>query len=244
MSRSRPMKPRLHENSMGDHSRHDDQKERTRMLMRRRLRVARIRVMRRIPRKRHLRHTWVHRAFGERLFDPHIWHASRSGVAGGLAAGVLISFTPLIGAHMLMAVIAASVLRLNLPAALMGAWFMNPLTAPVLLPLVYKLGRFLDLTPEVQLGSGYAANFRRFLHQVAEFSLGGLAMGTATAIATYAAVTAAWEPIRRLGMRAKGPRSRRRGHDAAPSPSLPEPEAQLPIAGPITPTPDRTRSTH
>ncbi len=231
-------------------SRHgaDDDQDRTRVLMRRRLRAVRLRVLRRIPRKRHLRHTWVHRAFGERLFDPHIWHVSRAGVAGGLAAGVFISFTPLIGLHMLMAVVAAYLLRLNLPAALMGAWFMNPITAPVILPFVYKLGRFLDLTPELQLGSGYGANLRKLLHQVAQLSLGGFVVGTASAVATYASVSAAWGPLSRLGSRgalAKRKRQARRVGSLGSGLGIEaSPRSEPPVTPPPGPSSDRTRSTH
>lgn len=164
--------------------------------MRRRLRAAQVRILRRIPRKRNLRDTWVHRRFGERVFDPKIWHVGRAGVAGGLAVGVLISFTPLIGLHMVMAALAAYLLRLNLPAALVGAWFMNPVTAPVLLVAVYKVGAALDWLPEVQLGTGYPAAFRRLLHQLAELSLGGLVLGAAAATATYALVMVSWVPVR------------------------------------------------
>ncbi|MBK7972888.1 MAG: DUF2062 domain-containing protein [Deltaproteobacteria bacterium] len=171
-------------------------RDRTLVLMRRRLREAQVTILRRIPRKRHLRDTWVHRRFGERLFDPEIWHVGRPGVAGGLAVGVLISFTPLIGLHMVMAALAAYVLRLNLPAALVGAWFMNPVTAPVLLVAVYKVGAALDWLPEIQLGTGYPAAFRKLLHQLAELSLGGLVLGAAAAAATYALVTVSWAPAR------------------------------------------------
>lgn len=176
-----------------------DDRERTRILLRRRIRAAQLRVLRRIPRKRHLRDTWAHRWFGERLFDPRIWHATRSGVAGGLAIGVLVSFTPLIGLHMVMAALAAYLLRLNLPAALVGAWFVNPFTAPVLLPAVYLVGQALDWLPEVQLGTGYPAAFRKFLHEVAELSLGGFVVGSGTAIASYAVVFLAWDAARKLG---------------------------------------------
>ncbi len=175
-----------------------DDRERTRILLRRRIRAAQLRMLRRIPRKRHLRDTWAHRWFGERLFDPRIWHASRSGVAGGLAIGVLVSFTPLIGLHMVMAALAAYLLRLNLPAALVGAWFMNPFTAPVLLPAVYLVGQALDWLPEVQLGTGYPAAFRKFLHEVAELSLGGLVVGAVASVASYAMVILAWDPARKL----------------------------------------------
>lgn len=198
--------------------------------MRRRLRAAQIGILRRIPRKRHLRDTWVHRRFGERLFDPTIWKVGRAGVAGGLAVGVLISFTPLIGLHMVMAAVAAYVLRLNLPAALVGAWFMNPVTAPVLLVAVYKVGAALDWLPEVQLGTGYPAAFRKLLHQLAELSLGGLVLGVAAAAATYALVVLSWGPARWLLSRSRLRTTRGAGDEDPELAPAPEATDPMPLA--------------
>jgi uncharacterized protein (DUF2062 family) len=64
-------------------------------------------------------------------------------IAGGFAVGVFISFSPLYGAHMLLALGLAFLFRLNKAAAAAGTWVVLPWFAPLVLGFSYLLGRFL-----------------------------------------------------------------------------------------------------
>ncbi|WP_380054736.1 DUF2062 domain-containing protein [Falsihalocynthiibacter sp. SS001] len=61
-------------------------------------------------------------------------------IARGLFAGVLTSFTPLFGLHFFVAALMAKMLRGNIMAALIGTFFGNPLTFPIIAPLSIQLG--------------------------------------------------------------------------------------------------------
>jgi uncharacterized protein (DUF2062 family) len=62
-------------------------------------------------------------------------------VALGFAIGVLASFTPFFGAHLLIAAGLAKLLRGNIVAALIGTFFANPLTFPLIAWMSLGLGR-------------------------------------------------------------------------------------------------------
>lgn len=64
-------------------------------------------------------------------------------IARGLFAGVLVSFTPLFGMHFLFAAILAKLMRGNIMAALLGTFFGNPITFPIIAPLCIQLGRWM-----------------------------------------------------------------------------------------------------
>ncbi len=70
-------------------------------------------------------------------------------IAGGFAAGVFISFSPFYGAHLLLALGVAYLLRLNKAAAVVGTFVVLPWFAPLVLGFSYLLGRFL-------LGQGFS----------------------------------------------------------------------------------------
>jgi len=65
--------------------------------------------------------------------DPHY-------IAMGMAIGVFVSITPTIPFHTVTAIGLAFILRGSKPAAALGVWFCNPLTAPFLYFLSYKAG--------------------------------------------------------------------------------------------------------
>ncbi|PRY93425.1 hypothetical protein BCF33_2293 [Hasllibacter halocynthiae] len=49
-------------------------------------------------------------------------------IARGVMAGVIVCFTPLFGLHFVLAALLAKLLRGNIPAAILGTFFGNPLT--------------------------------------------------------------------------------------------------------------------
>ena len=58
-------------------------------------------------------------------------------LASGFACGVAVSFTPLVGFHLLLACGLAYFIRGNLATALLGTIFGNPWTFPLIFCLLY-----------------------------------------------------------------------------------------------------------
>ena len=64
-------------------------------------------------------------------------------IAIGTAAGVLISFTPFLGFHFLLAGLLAYALRGSVVASALGTFFGNPLTFPFIWAGSYELGNHI-----------------------------------------------------------------------------------------------------
>ena len=82
--------------------------------------------------------------------------ASAHSIALGFAAGVFMSFTPLVGFHLLLAAIAAFVLRSSIVASAVGTVIGNPLTFPLIWYATYNLGAVLlgeQPKSEVEIGA-------------------------------------------------------------------------------------------
>ena len=65
---------------------------------------------------------------------------SQDKLAIGFACGSMVSFSPFIGFHFLLAVIFAYVLRGNIVASLIGTFVGNPFTFPFIWIFIYKIG--------------------------------------------------------------------------------------------------------
>ena len=68
--------------------------------------------------------------------DPHY-------VAMGMAIGIFVSITPTIPFHTVIAITLAFALRGSKPAAAIGVWFCNPVTAPFFYLGSYNAGMFI-----------------------------------------------------------------------------------------------------
>lgn len=64
-------------------------------------------------------------------------------IAAGVAAGIFAACTPLLGLHIIIALIIAFFIGGNLIAAALATTFANPLTIPVLWASSYKLGHVI-----------------------------------------------------------------------------------------------------
>lgn len=73
-------------------------------------------------------------------------------IARGAAAGAIASFTPLFGLHFILAALFARALRGNILAALIGTFFGNPLTFPLIVEVSVQVGNWM-------LGLGSAMHF-------------------------------------------------------------------------------------
>jgi hypothetical protein len=64
-------------------------------------------------------------------------------IAGGMALGVFIGFTPTIPFHIVGALTLATLLRVSPVTAVLGVQICNPLTIPPIYLASYKVGQFL-----------------------------------------------------------------------------------------------------
>ncbi len=76
------------------------------------------------------------------LQNPAYWGIRRKTVVPGFALGLFVAFTP-IPAHTLLAIALALVLKVNIPATIIGTLLMNPLTFLPMFLLEYRVGLFL-----------------------------------------------------------------------------------------------------
>ena len=67
---------------------------------------------------------------------------SNYAISSGFACGAMVSFTPLLGFHFVLAVVFAYLIRGSFIAALIGTVVGNPLTFPFIWGLIYKVGTY------------------------------------------------------------------------------------------------------
>lgn len=141
-----------------------------------------------MPRRRHLRGGHLHRVLGERLFRPELWALTEAGLAKGLALGLFVGCTPTMGVQVMFCGVAAFLLRINVPIALLGSLISNPITAPILYPLEYQLGVWLIGFPEPHELEGFSGALRSFVGYARPLWAGSLFVGAACGAAGYALV--------------------------------------------------------
>ncbi|MDX2495697.1 MAG: DUF2062 domain-containing protein [Desulfuromusa sp.] len=107
-------------------------------------------------------------------------------VGRGMALGLFLGFTPTFGVQVFLAVFLAILLRQNKIAAFVGVWITNPLTAPLIYGLEYKVGRLLlgmpplsTNHPDLELSWSLGA------HIALPMILGSLVLGIPVAMIGY-----------------------------------------------------------
>jgi uncharacterized protein (DUF2062 family) len=79
----------------------------------------------------------------------YLWHrvrrirAAPHAIALGLAIGVFMSFSPLIGFHIIIAAVASAVFGANILAAAAGTMLCNPFTCPIMMIGNYHIGELV-----------------------------------------------------------------------------------------------------
>ena len=76
------------------------------------------------------------------LHHPAYWGIRRKTVVPGFALGLFVAFTP-VPAHTLLGIFLALVLKVNIPATIIGTFLMNPLTMVPIFMFAYRVGLFL-----------------------------------------------------------------------------------------------------
>lgn len=127
-------------------------------------------------------------------------------VALGVAVGVGISCTPLIGFHTIIALAVAFLVGGNLVGAALGTVFFNPLTAPFITAADFRLGRvFIGGPAHFRSGGDVPANLaEKLLHGAwpwfKQAAVGCIPIGVIAGAIAYLIVvtaTAAFQSMRR-----------------------------------------------
>ena len=99
----------------------------------------------------------------------------------------MVSFTPLLGLHFILAVIFAFLIRGNFIAALIGTVVGNPITFPFIWGLIYKVGTYVTNIEHVEIGR--KINFDMIINQTYEIFfpmlLGGIIIAPLVWIISY-----------------------------------------------------------
>lgn len=66
--------------------------------------------------------------------------SSPRSIAGGLALGTFIAFTPTVGVQLILAFVIATFFNMNRPAAMIPVWITNPVTVAPIYTFNYWLG--------------------------------------------------------------------------------------------------------
>lgn len=99
-------------------------------------------IARRLPRREEIeRHPWLGR-LGPRLTHPRLWHVNRRGIALGLSIGLFFGLMVPV-AQIPLSVVAAVLLRANVPTAIASTLVTNPITFAPIYWLAYQVGAFL-----------------------------------------------------------------------------------------------------
>ncbi len=109
--------------------------------------------------------------------------ASPHAIASGFACGSMVSFTPLLGLHFLLAIVFAYIIRGNYVAALLGTIVGNPITFPFIWGLIYKVGAFVTSTKQKELNN--EINFDMIITQTYEIFLPMLLGGAILALPVW-----------------------------------------------------------
>ena len=109
--------------------------------------------------------------------------ASPHAIAAGFACGSMVSFTPLLGLHFLLAIVFAYIIRGNYVAALLGTIIGNPITFPFIWGLIYKVGAFVTSNKQKELNN--EINIDMIITQTYEIFLPMLLGGAILAIPVW-----------------------------------------------------------
>ena len=112
---------------------------------------------------------------------------SNYAISSGFACGAMVSFTPLLGFHFVLAVIFAYLIRGNFIAALIGTVVGNPITFPFIWGLIYKIGTYVTNIKLEKIN--HEINFDMIINQTYEIFfpmlIGGIIIAPLVWMITY-----------------------------------------------------------
>jgi uncharacterized protein (DUF2062 family) len=128
-----------------------------------------------------------------RLRDVRLWHFGRRSVSRGVGIGLFIAFIP-VPFQVIIVLIAAMVLRVNLPAAFAAILVTNPLTMVPVFYLTYRLGVWMLGLPAIPLPESLTpGRFLDLLGQVWQpLLLGSIMTGIVAGVLSMLFIDAVW----------------------------------------------------
>ena len=112
---------------------------------------------------------------------------SNYAISSGFACGAMVSFTPLLGFHFILAIIFAYLIRGNFIAALIGTVVGNPVTFPFIWGLIYKIGTYVTNIKVEKIN--HEINFEMIVNQTYEIFfpmiIGGVIIAPLVWVITY-----------------------------------------------------------
>ena len=112
-------------------------------------------------------------------------------ISSGMALGIFIGMTPFMGFHTIAAVAMSSIFGWSKLAAGAGVFITNPVTAPIIYSLTYRMGsKVTGYTDPGQLASlfkddGFFALIKSSPMIIADLIIGGMIIGIPMAFAGY-----------------------------------------------------------
>ena len=107
-------------------------------------------------------------------------------IARGMAMGILLGMTPTFGFQMVLAVFLAALLKENKVASVLGVWITNPVSAPFVYAINYKIGLFiLGRSTEMPKSFELQELIRASMDIFIPLWVGGLAAGVVVALIGY-----------------------------------------------------------
>jgi uncharacterized protein (DUF2062 family) len=133
------------------------------------------------------------RPFSAWLENPAYWSLNRRNVTRAFTLGLFLAFVPL-PIHAVLATVMALLLRLNIPAAVVGTFIANPLTMVPMFLFSYWVGCYLLMVPAAPIQ--FEMSWHWFTTELVPiwkpFLLGCLTMGLACAIVGYVLLGGLW----------------------------------------------------
>ena len=151
-------------------------------------------ILRRLaPSPQKLRDIRSLRPLGEWIYEPNLWHITRTSSSRAFAIGLFSAMVPIPGQVFIAAFMAVR-LKANLPISIALIFITNPLTMPVIYYLAYKLGA--QLLGEPVLPVAFEISWQWLSDSLgaiwAPFLLGCAVMGLALAGIGWLFINALW----------------------------------------------------
>ena len=132
--------------------------------------------------------------FGGVFQQSDLWHINRHSIPTGTAIGLFCAFIP-VPFQMILAALIATIMRGNIPTAVMLVWVSNPLTWGPIFYACYKLGQTVlgipPNEPEYGLNQDWFMT-SGFFEVLGPMTLGGVIIGGFAAAIGYALVVFIW----------------------------------------------------
>jgi uncharacterized protein (DUF2062 family) len=130
---------------------------------------------------------------GKALHSPLLWHLNRHSVALAFSIGFFMMWVPL-PSQMVLAALAAILVRANLPISISLVWITNPITIPPMFYFAYLLGaKVIGQEPmkmEFQLNWEWFST--HLSHSWEPFLLGCLILAVISSLVGYIGIKLVW----------------------------------------------------